>query len=425
MNIQPGRARTAGDGCSAGKSGDVLSVDVAAEQAFRAAPSIRSSEILPVLAASERIAASAILCAVNIPPFDNSAMDGYAVSTGSFEGSGPWTLKIRERIVAGTTPKRSLETGTAARIMTGAPIPQGADTVIMQEYCERTGGEVVVAERPERAKHIRRAGEDVGAGSEIVAAGELLTPRHVALLAAAGIAAVDVVRKVRIGLISTGSELVEPGWPLSPGQIYNSNRYYLRSRLQRPWIETRDYGIVGDDAAHIRALVARAARECDIVISTGGVSAGEEDHMLDVLEIEAADLKVLKVAMRPGKPVTVGRLGSALFVGLPGNPYAAAITFMKIAWPAIRAAAGMTALQDNTIEAVSGFNLRRKTGRREYVPVSWSTRDEFGRPVVVALGRGASASLHPFAQARAIAVLPAEMAEVRLGDRLQLEPVDY
>lgn len=425
MTIQPGTPQTARNECSAGKTGEVLAVDVAAEKATRAATLIRSSETLPVMEASERVVASAISSAVNIPPFDNSAMDGYAVSTRSFGGAGPWSLKVSQRIVAGSTVQRPLQAGAAARIMTGAPVPQGADTVIMQECCERIGDEVVIRERPERAKHIRRAGEDVGAGNELVAAGELLTPRHVALLAAAGVAAVNVVRKVRIGLISTGSELVEPGCPLSPGQIYNSNRYFLRARLQRPWIETRDYGIVSDDAARIRALVARAARECDIVITTGGVSAGEEDYMLDVLRLEAADLEVLKVAMRPGKPVTVGKLGSALFVGLPGNPYAAAITFMKIAWPAIRAAAGMAALQDDMVEAVSGFELRRKTGRREYVPVSWTARDEFGRLVVVPLGRGSSASLRPFAQARAIAVLPAEMAEVKFGDRLQLEPADY
>lgn len=413
------------DICSAGKTCEVLPVDVAAQKAFRAAIPVASTETLAILEAKERVLASAIFSSVNIPPFDTSAMDGYAVSTRSFTGPGPWKLEVSDRIIAGSRPDDPLMSGTAARIMTGAPVPQGADSVIMQEYCERTDDEIIVRNPPTLGKHIRLAGEDVAARSEIVATAELLTSRHITLLAAAGIAHVTVRRKVRIGMISTGNELAEPGNLLLPGQIFNSNRYFLRSRLQRPWIETIDYGIVGDDAARIRETVARAARECDILVTTGGVSAGEEDHMLDVLGREAADLEVLKVAMRPGKPVTVGKLGQTLFVGLPGNPYAAAITFMKIAWPAIRATAGMVAFEDTVIEAVSGFALERRTGRTEYAPVTWTRRDGYGRPVVERLGRGSSASLLPFAQARAIAVLSPEIAEIRLGDRMDLEPVDY
>ncbi len=425
MIVQRPKPRGFSDICSAGKTGEVLPVDVAAQKAYRAASPVASTETLPLLEANERVLASAISSPVNIPPFDNSAMDGYAVSVRSFAGTGPWVLPVLQRIVAGSRLHRALEPGAAARIMTGARVPQGADAVIMQEYCERIGDEIVVRDPPVIGKHIRRAGEDVATGCEIVASGELLTPRHIAVLAAAGVASVDVRGKVRIGLISTGSELAEPGQPLRAGQIFNSNRYFLRSRLQRPWIQTIDYGIVDDNAVRIREMVARAARECDILVTTGGVSAGEEDHMLDVLEREAADLEVLKVAMRPGKPVTVGKLGQSLFVGLPGNPYAAAITFMKIAWPAIRVSAGLKPFEDSSIEAVSGFALERKTGRTEYAPVTWTRHDEFGRPIVEQLGRGSSASLHPFAHARAIAVLPPDMARIRLGDRLELEPVDY
>lgn len=410
--------------CTAGKSADVLSVDVAAEKAIRAATPLSRSEKLGLLDTSGRVLDATIVSPINIPPFCNSAMDGYAVNTGGLAGSGPWTLGISDRIVAGDVSSRPLVPGTAARIMTGAPIPSGADAVIMQEACEKHGDTIIVRQRPQPGKNIRNKGEDVALGTEIVASGTLLDARQIALLAAAGVNQVSVKAKLTVGLISTGSELADPGQPLLPGQIYNSNRYFLRASLDKPWITTIDYGIDRDDAQLIRSTVRQVARDCDVLITTGGVSAGEEDHMLDVLRHEAAELSVMKVAMRPGKPVTVGKLGSTLYVGLPGNLFATAVTFAKIAWPAIRAAAGMTAEADRSIEAIAGFEIDHKIGRTEFIPVTWSRRDACGRPIAEILGRGSSASLSPFAQARAIAVLPPDTSTINVGDRLRLEPMD-
>jgi molybdopterin molybdotransferase len=295
----------------------------------------------------------------------------------------------------------------------------------MQEHCKRLGDAIIIQERPASGRHIRRPGEDVHSGCVLVEAGELLTARHLALLAACGCATATVHARIRVGLISTGSELVEPGLPLATGQIYNSNRTYLKARLDRPWISLADFGILADDPLEIQQTVRKAAQECDIVITTGGVSAGEEDHMLDVLQREAAELDVLKVAMRPGKPVTVGKLGSAMYFGLSGNPYACAITFMQIAWPAIRKAGGLSPREENHLMGIADFTYARKPGRTEYLPVSWSRTDEYGRPLVIRLGRGSSASLQPFASARAIAKIPADVDEVRPGDLLTLEPVDF
>ena len=403
----------------------VISVDIASQKAISAAHVVGGREILSLLEAKGRICCRPIKSGLDLPVFTNSAMDGYAINRDDLTGSSPWKLPVSGRLVAGATHVPPLAPGSAVRIMTGAPIPDGADCVVMQEHCERRDDAIVILEKPGHGKNIRLRGEDVESGSVLVDAGGLLTPRHLALLAACGTSKVGVHARVRIGLISTGSELVEPGTPLAIGQIYNSNRTYLKARLDRPWIEIVDYGILTDDPLAIRAVVRKAVGECDIVITTGGVSAGEEDHMLDVLRREAAELDVLKVAMRPGKPVTVGRLGPAMYFGLPGNPYACAITFMQIAWPAIRKTGGLEPRDDLGFMGIADFTYSRRQGSTEYLPVTWSQGDEYGRPLIERLGRGASASLHPFARARAIAAIPPYVSEVRPGDILALQPVDF
>ena len=413
------------DLCSTGKKGEVLSVDIASQKAIAAARVTEERDTLPLLETVGRVCAERVVSAVDLPLFANSAMDGYAINRNNLVGDGPWTLPVSGRLVAGSGTVPRLEPGSAVRIMTGAQIPDGADCVVMQEYCERLDNVIKIRERPASGRHIRRPGEDVQAGSVLVEAGELMTARHLALLAACGCASASVHARIRVGLISTGSELVEPGLPLATGQIYNSNRTYLKARLNRPWISVADFGILADDPLDIQHAVRKAAQECDIVITTGGVSAGEEDHMLDVLQREAAELNVLKVAMRPGKPVTVGKLGKAMYFGLPGNPYACAITFMQIAWPAIRKAGGLSPREENHLWGIADFSYARKPGRTEYLPVSWSGTDEYGRPLVMRLGKGSSASLQPFALARAIATVPADVDEVRPGDVLTLEPVDF
>lgn len=410
------------DFCSTGKTGATLSVDAARLRTIAAVAPMRESEELPLDQALGRVLAEPPLARVNLPPFDNAAMDGYAVSTRDLAGEGPWRLPVSDRIAAGDTRSVTLRPGTAARIFTGARIPAGADAVIMQERVRRDGDWLIVLETPRASLNIRRRGEDQRAGEVPLPSGHLLTAPRLALLAGTGIPGVSIFRRLRVGLFSTGSELREPGSPLRHGQIYNSNRVMLRALLAQPWIELTDYGILRDDAGAIRAAIRRAAEENDVVISSGGVSAGEEDHVLDALRRENAALDVLKVAIRPGKPLTVGRVAGALYVGLPGNPYAAAVTFGQIARPALRKAAGLTEMPDTWIPAVAGFDYDRRAGRREYVPVTWDQRDAMGRPILQRLGRGASASLGPIAAARGIAVIDPDMPHVRAGQPLQVEP---
>jgi molybdopterin molybdotransferase len=270
----------------------------------------------------------------------------------------------------------------AIRIFTGAPVPGGFDAVVMQEHCERTGERIAVTKRPRQGENIRRAGEDVTAGSRLMGAGDQLSPQKLALLAGQGLAEVEVLRKVRIGLISTGSELRDPGEPLAQGQIYNTNRVMIRAMLSAfPWAEIVDYGIVPDRRDALAEAFGVAASRCDVLVTTGGVSAGEEDHVVSALGHHGGTLDVLKVAMRPGKPVKIGMIGTMLFAGLPGNPNAALVTFHQIALPAIRVIASIRNVGPDWSPAVSGFFYEKRLGRTEFVPVTIAGRDELGQPM--------------------------------------------
>lgn len=412
-----------GETCTAGRSASALSVDAARLRAVAAVPRVTGTEPLTLEDAYGRILAEEPHSRSSLPPFDNSAMDGYAVMVGDFEGVGPFRLRVSERIIAGDTRPLRLEEGTAARIFTGAPLPEGADAVIMQESVTRRGSVIEVTMPPRLGLNIRREGEDRRSGEPALPRGLRLTPPRLALLAAAGLADVVVHSRLRVGLFSTGNELCDPGQTLEHGQIYNSNRVMLRSLMVEPWIEITDYGILPDDPDAIRNAIRRASASNDIVISSGGVSAGEEDHVLDALKREDAALEVLKVAIRPGKPLTIGRVGKSLFVGLPGNPYAAAITFLQIARPALRKAAGLLEEIDSWIPAVSGFEYPREMGRREYLPVTWDQRDALGRPILQRLDQGSSASLGPIAVAKGIAVIEPDVGQISPGSSLQVEPL--
>src|SRR3989475_12164789 len=282
----------------------LLNVDEALRQLLAGARPVAETETVPTLSATGRVLAAAQRSTMNVPPMDNSAMDGYAVRLADLKGPGR-RLKVSQKIPAGSTGK-ALAPGTAARIFTGAPIPAGADAIVMQEDCAREGDEVVVKKLPARGEWIRLTGSDIRAGGEVLPAGLRLRPQDTGLAASVGIASLPVRRRVRLGLFFTGDELVMPGDPLLPGRIYNSNRFTLNGLAGIFGCETRDYGIVPDSLPATRGMLRRAAAECDVIVTSGGVSVGEADFVKPAVEAEG-ELLMWKIAMKPGRPLAFGR----------------------------------------------------------------------------------------------------------------------
>jgi molybdopterin molybdotransferase len=302
-----------------------------------------------------RVLAEDIVAPLDVPPADNSAMDGYAFRHRDWPGGGG-TLAVSQRIVAGAAPQ-PLEPGTAARIFTGAEIPVGADTVVMQEHCAQDGTRVAIRKCPERGANVRPRAQDIRAGRVVLEAGARLGPQALGLVASLGMARIRVYRPLKIAIISNGSELVEPGQALGPGQIYNSNRYLLAG-LVRAWgFEALDFGIVPDDPGEIRAVLERAAREADAIISSGGVSVGEEDHVKDVVDA-LGGIELWKVSIKPGKPFAFGRVGQTPFLGLPGNPSSVLVTCLVIARPYLLGCQGVTATDVAPVRKTALFDHR-------------------------------------------------------------------
>ena len=409
--------------CSAGGTNAAIPVDIATSKAVALARRVEGTERLDLVAARGRVLATDFHASLDLPPFDVSAMDGYALRRSELTGEGPWILPVGARLAAGQYQSEHLARSIAVRIFTGAAVPHGFDAVVMQERCRRVGNHVELHSIPREHENVRRRGEDVRAGEALLSAGTLLSAQNLALLAGQGMAEVEVLRKVRVGLISTGSELIAPGVPRGQGKIFDSNRIMLMGMLAAwPWVDIIDYGVLPDDPDRLTEAFGKASIECDVLLSSGGVSAGEEDHVVSALERHGGSFDLLKVAMRPGKPVKVGTLKEMLFVGLPGNPNAALVTFRQIASPALKAVAGLENLEPEWISAVAGFTYEKKLGRTEFVPAKIVGRDEGGRPVLEILGRGSSASLSAIALADGIVVLPPYLQSIAIGLPLRFEP---
>ncbi len=343
----------------------MLSFEQALEKLLAAAQPVEETRSLPLTAALGRVLAQSQRSTVAVPPLDNSAMDGYAVRAADITAAGV-CLPVSQRIPAGTvgTP---LQPGTAARIFTGAPIPAGADAVIMQERCEHGENGVVINHVPHDGENIRRAGEDIAVGAEILKAGVKLRPQEIALAAAAGLPELPVYRRIRVGVFFTGDELVQPGEPLPPGAIYNSNRYALRALLEGMGCEVRDLGAVADTLDATRDALRRAAADNDLVLTSGGVSVGEEDHVKPAVEAEGS-LNMWKIAIKPGKPLAFGEIrkpeGKAWFLGLPGNPVAAFVTFLTMVRPFILRLQGAASVSPRVLNLPSASVWGRADGAR-------------------------------------------------------------
>lgn len=342
----------------------ILSFEEALSHLLAAAAPVAETEALSTLDAGGRVLAAAQRSAIDVPPHDNSAMDGYAVRAADVTAQG-CVLPISQRIAAGSvgTP---LAAGTAARIFTGAPIPSGADAVVMQERCVAEGDRVVINEIPRAGDNIRRRGEDVAVGSEILPAGTRLTPQALGLAASVGIAELKVFRRLRVAIFSTGDELMMPGEPLRPGAIYNSNRFVLRGLIQGLGCELMDLGIVPDQLLETREALRRAARETDLILTSGGISVGEEDHVKAAVQAEG-ELNLWKIAIKPGKPLAFGKVGASPFIGLPGNPVASFVTFLMLVRPFLRKRQGVAMQNPRGITLPADFEWKRPDTRREFI----------------------------------------------------------
>ena len=343
----------------------LLSVDEALARLLAEAKPVADIEEVPAIEATNRVLARAQTSSMDVPPMDNSAMDGYAVSTRDSS-----RLKVAQKIMAGSVG-RPLEKGTAARIFTGAPIPPGADAVVMQEHCSLEKDFVVLKKTPKPGDWIRLVGSDVKKGGEILPAGKRLLPQDTGLAASVGIKALPVFRRIRLGLFFTGDELVMPGEPLAPGRIYNSNRFTLRGLGELFGCELRDYGIVPDSLEATREVLRRAAAECDLIVTSGGVSVGDADYVKPAVEAEGK-LLMWPIAMKPGRPLAFGTVKKAFFIGLPGNPVSSFVTFLIFVRPFLLRTQGLSAVQPNSIAARADFDWPEPDARREFLRVKWN-----------------------------------------------------
>ncbi|GGC17835.1 molybdopterin molybdenumtransferase MoeA [Oxalicibacterium flavum] len=348
----------------------LLSVAEALDFLLAAARPVTDTETLPTIDAHGRILAAAQTSQLDVPPADNTQMDGYAVRAADC-ASGAATLRVSQRIPAGVVGQ-PLEAGTAARIFTGAMIPSGADAVVMQEACEADGDKVTIRHTPQVGEWIRRAGEDIRAGSTILQAGQRLRAQELGLAASVGLANLPVVRRLRVAVFFTGDELSMPGEPLKPGAIYNSNRFTLRGLLQKLGCEITDYGIVPDTLAATRDTLRRAAAGHDLIITSGGVSVGEEDHVKPAVEAEGR-LNMWQIAVKPGKPLAFGEVdradagAPAFFIGLPGNPVSSFVTFLLFVRPFILRLQGVQNVAAPAYAMRADFDWPRADRRNEFL----------------------------------------------------------
>jgi len=350
--------------------GPMMSVDEAVGLITARVKAVKEIETVALSEADGRVLASDIAAPLPLPPFTNSAVDGYAVQGSDLPREGERAFPVAGRIAAGASGRAAAEPGHAMRIFTGAPMPQGTDTVFMQEDVRiDEKGQVVLPAGLKAGANVRPAGEDVVEGSVALKAGQRLRPQDVALAAAFGLAQLDVVRRIRVAVFSTGDELASPGTPRQPAQLFDSNRFMLMAMLKRLGCEVGDLGILRDERAPLADALKQVAGRHDLLLTTGGVSTGEEDHVKASVE-SVGSLVLWRMAIKPGRPVAMGIIGGTPFIGLPGNPVASFVTFVHVVRPTVLALSGAAAARLVPMPVRAAFSYKKKIGRREYVRVA-------------------------------------------------------
>jgi molybdopterin molybdotransferase len=353
--------------------GPMMSVDEAVGIIAARVAAVQDVETVALGDADGRVLASEICAPLPLPPFTNSAVDGFAVRSSDLPGQQERTFPVTGRIQAGAAASEAIRPGHAVRIFTGAPMPLGADTVFMQEDVRIDGdGKVVLPAGLKPGANVRPAGEDIPVGHAALASGQRLRPQDVALAAAFGLTQVEVTRRIRVAVFSTGDELVSPGARRAAAQLFDSNRFMLMAMLKRLGCEVSDLGIVSDDRAALAEGLRKVAGGHDLILTTGGVSTGEEDHVKAAVE-SVGTLVLWRMAIKPGRPVAMGIIGGTPFIGLPGNPVASFVTFVHVVRPTVLALSGARQTPLVPMPVRAGFAYRKKIARREYVRVNLRT----------------------------------------------------
>ncbi len=375
---------------------------------------ISGQERVAIRAALGRVLAEDVRSSLNVPNHTNSAMDGYALAGEGLPSEGTRTLEVVGTAWAGRPFTGSVSTGQCVRIMTGAAMPNGTDTVVPQEHTDVDGKQATIGAHHRAGQNVRQAGEDIAAGEVALHAGRRITPADLGLIASVGVVEVQVFRKLRVAFFSTGDELRSLGQELETGAIYDSNRYTLYGMLQRLGAEVIDLGVVRDEREDIISAFAEAAKCADVVLSSGGVSAGEADFVKETAE-KLGEIKFWKVAISPGRPLAFGQIQDALFFGLPGNPVAVMVTFYLFVQPALRRMMGEQVADPMLLKASCKSNLRKRPGRTKYLRGILS-RDAQGDLVVHKTGMQGSGILTSMSLANCFIILPLEASAIQPGE---------
>lgn len=400
-----------------------MPVDAALQRIAQAVRPLRHVESVAIRGALGRVLAGDVAAPFDVPPHRNSARDGYALAQQSIvSDDGVITLTVVGTSWAGKPYTDPLSAGECARIMTGAAMPPGTDVVVMQEHVEVEDNRIRFNANSPTASHVRYPGEDFHAGDVVLTAGKLLRPADLGVLASMGLAEVKVMRRLRVAFFSTGDELKMLGEPLGLGDIYDSNRYCLHGMLRRLGVEMIDLGVIPDTRDEVRRAFTEASEEADVVISTGGASVGEADYIAEVLE-EMGSVNFWKISMKPGRPLTFGHLGDALFFGLPGNPVSVMVTFYQFVQPALRQMRGESSTFANRMRVPLASAIKKQPGRVEFQRGLLSV-DSTGQTHVTSTGAQGSHILNSMSNANCFIILPLESTGAEAGELVEVEPFE-
>ena len=399
-----------------------MDAEIAQQHILQSVNAIDEIETVAVRAALHRVVASEIRSTINVPSHTNSAMDGYAIRGKDIPKNNDKPFQLIGTAWAGRPFDKAVAENECVRIMTGAAMPQGSDTVVMQEHVQIDENIITIDANQQINQNVRQAGEDVAKNDIVFTPGKYLHPADIGLIASLGVGEVEVIRKLRVAFFSTGDELVSIGTALEEGQIYDSNRYTLWSMLDRLDVEIIDLGVVRDTRAAVEQAFIDASKQADVVITSGGVSVGDADFVKETLE-KLGEVNFWKVAMKPGRPLAFGKVNNAYFFGLPGNPVSVMVTFYIFVQAALEKLSGQEPRQRLRIKAKSNTDLRKRPGRVEYQRGTYHI-NKSGEYIVKKTGAQGSGILRSMSDANCFMFLPLESDGVKKGDEIEIWPFD-